>query len=190
MMGLASAYTAESRTDEAINLCEEAVEAYRRLGDEVQAMGAQLNLAGALDTAGRTEDAILLYERALTDCVRLLGEDHPDTLTTINNLAAAYKSAGAIDKSVSMLERVSVASIEVLGADHPNTLGAMYNLADGYFKVGRFREALVLLAENVEKCKEVFSEPNLITAASAALLLEVVAAIDTTEDTDRNNDKI
>jgi len=190
MIGLASAYKAESRTDEAINLYEEALEAYRSLGDEVQAMGARLNLAGAFDSAGRTEEAILLYERALTDCVRLLGEDHPDTLLTINNLAAAYRSAGAIDESISMLERVTVASVEVLGADHPNTLKVMYNLADGYFKVGRFREAFVLLAENVEKCKEVFPGPNLITVASAALLIEVVAAIDTTEDTDRNNDKI
>jgi tetratricopeptide (TPR) repeat protein len=153
-------------------------------------MGAQLNLAGAFDAAGRPEDAIQLYERALTDCVGLLGEDHPDTLGTINNLAAAYKSAGAIDKSVSMLERVSVASIEVLGADHPDTLKVMHNLADGYFKVGRLREALALLAENVEKCKEVFPEPNLITVSSAALLIEVAAAIKATEDTDRNNDNI
>ena len=39
-------------------------------------------------------EAIALYERTLADRERVLGPDHPDTLTSRNNLACAYQSAG------------------------------------------------------------------------------------------------
>ena len=44
--------------------------------------------------AGRTAEAISLYKGAFADCKRLLGADHPTTLTTRNNLAMAYRAAG------------------------------------------------------------------------------------------------
>ena len=42
--------------------------------------------------------AILLLESTLTDAERILGPDHPDTLTSRNNLADAYQSAGRLDR--------------------------------------------------------------------------------------------
>jgi hypothetical protein len=44
----------------------------------------------------RLDEAIALYERTLTDRERILGNDHPDTLTTRNNLKAALQAAGRI----------------------------------------------------------------------------------------------
>jgi hypothetical protein len=55
---------------------------------------ARNNLAHAYREAGRLGEAIPLYEQNLADCVRVLGEDHPKTLTARNNLAVAYQSAG------------------------------------------------------------------------------------------------
>jgi len=37
------------------------------------------------------DDAIALHERNLADRTRILGPDHPDTLTSRNNLATAYQ---------------------------------------------------------------------------------------------------
>jgi hypothetical protein len=37
------------------------------------------NLAMAYRAAGRTADAITLYERTLAYCERFMGADHPDT---------------------------------------------------------------------------------------------------------------
>lgn len=48
------------------------------------------NLAMAYQEAGRTADALLLFERNLADRERILGPDHPGTLTSRNNLAMAY----------------------------------------------------------------------------------------------------
>ena len=43
---------------------------------------------------GRTAEAIPLLERTLADCERVLGPDHPNTLTSRNNPAMAYQDAG------------------------------------------------------------------------------------------------
>jgi tetratricopeptide (TPR) repeat protein len=186
MLGLAAAYNAAARIDEAnaaarideaIALYEEGLAVYHRLGDEVQTMGAQLGLAGALDAAGRVSEAIDLYEQAIVDCERLLGEDHPDTLAAVHNLATTYTKAGVVNKAIPMLERVVTVGVEVLGEDHPSALAAVYNLADAYAKGGWLDEALERLAHNVETCKETFQEPNFLTMASAARLIEVADAI-------------
>ncbi|MFB6954545.1 tetratricopeptide repeat protein, partial [Streptomyces niveus] len=60
--------------------------------------------------------------QTLTDSVRLLGEDHPDTLTSRNNLAGAYQSAGDLARAIPLYEQTLTDSVRVLGEDHPDTL--------------------------------------------------------------------
>jgi len=52
------------------------------------------NLATAYRAAGRTAEAITMYEQNLAARERVLGADHPDTLATRDNLAAAQQAAG------------------------------------------------------------------------------------------------
>ncbi|MGW4681292.1 tetratricopeptide repeat protein [Micromonospora taraxaci] len=52
---------------------------------------ARNNLAYAYQAAGRLDEAIPLYEATLTAYERVLGDEHPNTLTARNNLAAAYR---------------------------------------------------------------------------------------------------
>ena len=91
------------------------------------------------------EDSIELYEQVLAERERVLGADHPDTLTVRNNLAGAYKSAGRLAEAVELFERVLADRVRVLGPDHPDTLAARNNLAGAYYSVGRFGEAIELL---------------------------------------------
>jgi tetratricopeptide (TPR) repeat protein len=53
-----------------------------------------INLATAYRDAGRAAEAIALFERALADLERVLGPDHPDTMTVRDSLAAARASQG------------------------------------------------------------------------------------------------
>ena len=55
------------------------------------------NLANAYQAAGRADDAIAIFEPLLADRERILGAEHPDTLTTRGNLAGAYDAAGRTD---------------------------------------------------------------------------------------------
>ena len=49
--------------------------------------------------------AILIGERLLADQERVLGPDHPDTLTSRNNLAIAYQDAGRTGEAITLHEQ-------------------------------------------------------------------------------------
>ena len=87
------------------------------------------NLAMRSLAAGRTSEAISLYKGALDDSGRVLGADHPNTLTTRNNLAMAYRAAGRTAKAIPLLERTLADCERMLGADHPDTNAAREDLA-------------------------------------------------------------
>ena len=58
--------------------------------DHPDTLASRNNLALAYRDAGRTAEAITLFEQTLADRERVLGANHPDTLATRNNLAAAH----------------------------------------------------------------------------------------------------
>jgi len=59
----------------------------------------------------------------------VLGEGHPDTLTSMSNLVATYLQRGQWDKAEK--------SKEVLREEHPDTLRSINNLALTYSDQGR-----------------------------------------------------
>ena len=87
------------------------------------------NLAGAYQAAGDLGRAIPLFEQALADRQRVLGEDHPDTLASRNNLAVAYQAAGDLGRAIPLHEQALADRQRVLGDDHPDTLTSRNNLA-------------------------------------------------------------
>jgi tetratricopeptide (TPR) repeat protein len=88
--------------------------------------------------------AVEYGERLVPDCERLLGPDHPDTLTSRNNLAAAYQAAGRTAEAIALYERTLDDCERLLGPDHPNTLTSRNNLAAAYQDAGRTAEAIAL----------------------------------------------
>ncbi|MFC9164418.1 tetratricopeptide repeat protein, partial [Streptomyces fungicidicus] len=70
-------------------------------------------------SAGNLGRAIPLFEQTLTDRVRVLGADHPDTLNSRNNLAGAYESAGNLGRAIPLYEQTLTDTERVLGSGHP-----------------------------------------------------------------------
>ena len=60
---------------------------------------------------------------------RVLGADHPHTLTSRGNLAGAYQAAGDLGWAIPLYEQTLADSVRVLGADHPQTKIVRGNLA-------------------------------------------------------------
>jgi hypothetical protein len=56
---------------------------------DMETLTARTNLAAALFGAGRLMEMVTVLHRALTDCERYLGPDHPMTRTVRENLRAA-----------------------------------------------------------------------------------------------------
>ena len=89
-----------------------------------------LNQAGVfLKGQGQPGRAATYLQRALADRVRLLGADHPRTLTSRNNLATAYDDAGELGRAIPLYEQTLADSVRVLSADHPQTKIVRGNLA-------------------------------------------------------------
>jgi len=55
---------------------------------------------------------------------RVVGPEHPDTLTSMNNLAFTWKEQGRIAEAIELMERCAQLRTKVLGAEHPHTLSS------------------------------------------------------------------
>ena len=80
-------------------------------------------------------------KRALEACERVLGKEHPDTLTSVNNLADLYQAQGRYGEAEPLYKRALEARERVLGKEHPDTLASVNNLAALYQAQGRYAEA-------------------------------------------------
>ena len=69
-----------------------------------------------------------MFEQVLTDRIRILGNDHPDTLASRNNLAGAYQRSGLLDEAIQLFEQTLHDCIRVLGEAHPFTATVRENL--------------------------------------------------------------
>ena len=72
---------------------------------------------------------------------RVLGVDHPSTLTSIANLASTYWNQGRWTEAEQLEVQVMETRKRVLGIDHPDTLISIANLASTYRNQGRWTEA-------------------------------------------------
>ncbi|WP_406839505.1 tetratricopeptide repeat protein [Streptomyces sp. AHU1] len=97
-----------------------------------------------LHQQGHTVRAIPLLEATLALRERVLGDVHPDTLSSRNNLALAYKSAGDLGRAIPLLEATLAQREQVLGDAHPDTLTSRNNLAYAYYVAGDLGRAIPL----------------------------------------------
>ena len=112
--------------------------------------------------------AIGLGVPLVTDCSRMLGEDHPGTLTSRNILALCYLDAGRVGEAIPLFERTLADRVRVLGGDHPDTLTSRRNLALAYRAAGRLGEATSLYERTLADRVRVFGEdhPDTLTSQS------------------------
>ena len=99
---------------------------------------------------GKARDGESLLAIAFSAASEVFGEEHPDTLTTMDNLASSYDSLGRTKEAAEMQEKVLEARRRIQGEEHPDTLATMHNLASSYHSLGRTKEA----AEMQEKVLE------------------------------------
>jgi hypothetical protein len=74
--------------------------------------------------------AKLGFEQAYEASKSLLGEEHPDTLTSMNNLAETLRAQGDLPGARALQEAVLAAQKRLLGEEHSATLASMNNLAE------------------------------------------------------------
>ncbi|WP_125689715.1 tetratricopeptide repeat protein [Amycolatopsis sp. WAC 04169] len=126
-----------------------------------------------LDEHGDNTRAVTLFTRAVAGRLRLLGADHPDTLSAQDHLGHAYLSAGDLKHAIPLLEANLDARIRILEYKDPDILTSRQNLANAYAEAGDLPRAIRLAKVNLDAAKEVLDPDDpeiLITLSSLAYL--------------------
>jgi tetratricopeptide (TPR) repeat protein len=115
----------------------------RLLGNgHANAVVARDRLAAAYEAAGKSADAILVFQTALNEREQYQGAEHPETIAARAHLAHAFQSAGRPADAIALYERTVADSVRLLGQAHPVTLDAKASLAETYQASGSPREAV------------------------------------------------
>jgi Flp pilus assembly protein TadD len=94
-------------------------------------------------------------EQALKVFRRVLGPEHPDTLTSMSNLASTLHAQGDFAGARTLHKQVLDVRRRVLGPEHPDTLISMSNLALTLHAQGDLAGARTLHEQELEVCRRV-----------------------------------
>jgi tetratricopeptide (TPR) repeat protein len=111
----------------------------------------------------------LAYERslgALSTRERVLGPEHPDTLTSMNNLAVVLRDQGKYKAAKKMHRRALELREKVLGPEHPSTLASMNNLAEVLRGQGKYEAAEKMHQQALELWEKVLGPEHPSTLTS------------------------
>jgi Tetratricopeptide repeat len=86
--------------------------------------------AAYLAVRGQHRQAVTLFEQALAGRRWVLGDEHPDSLGTMNGLGWSRRHLGDLPGARDLLKQTLDACQRVLGPDHPDTLASTNNLSE------------------------------------------------------------
>jgi tetratricopeptide (TPR) repeat protein len=129
--------------------------------------------AGILERIGRCQEsngqyvpAELAHRQAWSLRKGLLGQEHPNTLTSMNNLGSVLEGQGKYEEAEAMHQQALKGYKKMLGQEHPNTLTSMNNLGSVLEGQGKYEEAEAMYQQALEGSKKVLGQEHPDTLAS------------------------
>jgi tetratricopeptide (TPR) repeat protein len=126
--------------------------------------------AMCLQSDGWYNEAEKLFAEVVETRKRVLGSDHPDTLTSMANLALTYRNQGRWKEAEELGVHVIETRKRALGSEHPDTLTSIANLASTYRNQGRWKEAEELEVQVIKTSLRVLGSEHPETLTSMANL--------------------
>jgi tetratricopeptide (TPR) repeat protein len=132
------------------------------VSDQVEYIG------GFISDIGRWQEAAAMMKEVLEKRQRILGDEHPDTITAMSNLATTLQDQGELEAAAAMMREVLEKMQRILGDEHPDTITAMSNLAITLQAQGELEAAAAMKREVLEKMQRILGDehPATITAMS------------------------
>jgi non-specific serine/threonine protein kinase/serine/threonine-protein kinase len=122
---------------------------------------------------GAYADAERHIRRAIDLRRKVLGEEDPETLKSMEDLAALYMSQGKLPQAEEQFNHVLKIEQRVVGKDNPKTLDTSFELANVYKYKGDTERAEALFTEVLEKERRVLGPEHERTLETASLLASV-----------------
>jgi tetratricopeptide (TPR) repeat protein/predicted Ser/Thr protein kinase len=113
-----------------------------RLGGTLDDATHIASVAGVLTKAGRYEEALEYFRRALRTREELLGPNHPELARVLNSIGVVRFNQGEAGEAIEWFRRSLAIEEAALGPDHPDLAHALNNLAAVLGTRGQIEEAL------------------------------------------------
>ncbi|KAJ5033272.1 kinesin light chain [Bipolaris maydis] len=122
--------------------------------------------ARALQSDGQYKRAEELYMQVIESRRRVLGSEHPDTLTSVSHLGSVLSRQGKYEEAEAMHRRALEGYEKVLGREHPNTLTSVSHLGSVLSRQGKYEEAEAMHRRALEGYEKVLGRehPNTLTS--------------------------
>jgi|CXWL01.1.fsa_nt_gi tetratricopeptide (TPR) repeat protein/tRNA A-37 threonylcarbamoyl transferase component Bud32 len=117
-------------------------------------------LANRYHDLGLYVAAMPLQTSALATHRRVLGDDHPDTLTSIKNMGVLLQDQGKLEEAMPYLRESLEGRRRVLGDDHPDTLDSINNMGQLLEAQGKLDEAMPYFREGMEGYRRVLGDDH------------------------------
>lgn len=134
--------------------------------DSLSALSVRHDIAAIHARLEQYDDAERIHREVYEKRIEHLGEDHPDTLYSMNSLAYLYGSLRRFDDGEPFYRRTLEGRRRVLGEDHPETLTSINNLAFLYARLGRLDEAEILFREALDRQSATLGDSHPLTLLS------------------------
>jgi serine/threonine protein kinase/Tfp pilus assembly protein PilF len=139
----------------------------RQFGDQpVTAASLRQAMADLYLSLGLYDAAIPLQESALTIRQHILGDDHPDTLRSMNQIGILLQESGRPSEAEEYLRAALERSRRVFGENHASTLIAINNLGALLKSQGKLDEAEPYYVESLEKSRRTLGQEHPDTLVS------------------------
>ena len=98
-------------------------------------------IEGFLFRIGRWFEAYKMQAFHFRNIEKMLGKEHPSTLTSMNNLAEVLRGQGNYEEAERIHRQALALTEKVLGMEYPDTLTSMNNIALVLSSQGNYKEA-------------------------------------------------
>jgi serine/threonine protein kinase len=129
--------------------------------------GVREAIQGVLREIGRSDLALPHAEAALSIRRRMLGEDHPDTLASLNDYGRVLRMLGRMTEAAAAYKQALDGRRRIFGEEHPDTIGSMNNYAIALDMLGKPGEAEPLLNRALEVRRRLLGEDHADTLTSS-----------------------
>jgi tetratricopeptide (TPR) repeat protein len=118
---------------------------------------------------GSYGEAEMMQRWAMHARERLLGREHPSTLTSVNNLGLVLYKQGKYEEAETTHRRALEAREKVLGREHRNTLASVSGLGNVLSDQGKYEEAEAMHRRALEGSEKVLGpeHPDTLTGVSS-----------------------
>jgi CHAT domain-containing protein/Tfp pilus assembly protein PilF len=116
--------------------------------------------------AGKYQEAVPIARQVLAICEKVLGQEHPDTATSLHNLARLYDETGDYAKAEPLYRRALAIREKALGPEHADTALGLNNLAALYWATGDYAKAEPFLQRALAICEKALGPQHPLTATS------------------------